>query len=68
MLVAVILSVFSSLALTRYFVNIYLPINSTKAKRLGLKREKGVKELSEEVEIIPEDQVADSSIGGGNND
>ena len=68
MLVALLLSVVSTLALTRYFVNIYLKINSTKAKRLGLKRDAGVKEINEEVEIIPEDQVADSIVGGGNND
>lgn len=68
MLVALLLSVVSSLALTRYFVNIYLPINSTKANRLGLKREEGVKELNEEVEVIPEEKVANSSIGGGNNE
>lgn len=68
LLVALLLSMFSSLALTRYFVHIYLPINSTNPKKLNLKRNENVKEISEEVEIIPEDKVADSNIGGGNDD
>lgn len=53
-----IVSVFSSLAMTRYFVNIYLPINSSKPKKLHLYRDKSIKEIKdEEVEIIPEDAV-----------
>lgn len=68
LLVAIVLSIFCTLALMRYFIYIYLPINSTKAARLGLRRDEGVKELNEEVEIIPEDEVANSEIGGGNNE
>ena len=68
MLVATVLSLFCALVLTRYFVNIYLPINSTKAKRLGLKRDSNVKELKEEVEIIPEDEATKLGLGGGNNE
>lgn len=59
-------SLFSALALTRYFVNIYLPINSTKAKKLHLYRDKNVKEIKdEEVQIIPEDAPVTT---GGNNE
>ncbi|MBE7073835.1 MAG: hypothetical protein E7379_01940 [Clostridiales bacterium] len=59
LLVGAILSVFASLALTRYFIHIYLPLNSTKANKLHLYREKGVKEIKEEVEIIsPEDAIS----------
>lgn len=68
MLVATLLSVVSTLGLTRYFVNNYLYINSTKAGRMGLYREEGVKEINEEVEIIPEDEVANFQVGGGNNE
>jgi preprotein translocase subunit SecD len=60
------LSAFSSLAMTRYFVNIYLPINSTKAKKLHLYRDKSVKEIKEEVEIIPEDVASTLTMGGEN--
>ena len=56
--VGLFLSVFSSLVMTRYFMKIYLPINSTRPKKLRLYRDKGVVEMKdEEVEIIPEDQV-----------
>ena len=66
MLVSLILSLFSSLCLLRYFVYLYLPINSRKANRVNFKRSKQVKEISEEVEIIPEDKV--SSLGGDINE
>lgn len=68
MLVSLLLSLLSSLVLTRYFVHIYLPINSTKANRLSLYRNEGVKELNEEVEIIAADQVENSYIGGNTNE
>lgn len=68
MLVALLLSVFTTLALMRYFVATYLRINSTKAKRLGFRREEGVKEISEEVSEENEDEVANSVVGGGNNE
>ena len=52
-----IISAFVNLAMTRYFVNLYLPLNSTKPNKMHLYRDKSVKEIKEEVEIIPEDQV-----------
>ena len=59
-------SVFSSLAMTRYFVNIYLPLNSSKPKKLRLYRDKNVKQVKEEeVEIIPEDAI-NKATGGDN--
>ena len=58
---------FSSLVMTRYFVNIYLPINSTKAKRLHLYRDKSIVEIKDDgVEIIKEE--ANSVEGGGINE
>lgn len=56
-----IISVFISLVVTRYLLNIYLPLNSTKSKRLGLYREKGVKELKEET-IISDVQPQNDAI------
>ena len=48
MLLGSILSVFISLVVTRYLLNIYLPLNSTKSKRLGLYREKDIKEIKDD--------------------
>lgn len=60
-------SVFSSLAMTRYFVSIYLPLNSSKPKKLHLYRDKNVKEIKdEEVEIIPEEFAGELATGGDN--
>lgn len=59
-----IVSAFASLALTRYFVKIYLPLNSTKPKKLRLYRDKSVREIKDEVEIIPEDAVTTEALGG----
>ncbi|MBP3344764.1 MAG: hypothetical protein J6K97_00990 [Clostridia bacterium] len=67
LLVGAVVSVFASLVLTRYFVNLYLPINSTKANKLHLYRDKNVKEIKEdEVEIIPEDAQNSQMMEGGN--
>lgn len=71
-----IVSVFISLVVTRYLLNIYLPLNSTKSKRLALFREKGVKEIKEEQveEQITNtldntsEMVVTESIEGGNKD
>ena len=52
LLTGAILSVFTSLVLTRFFVHLYLPLNSTKPQKLRLYRDKNVKEIKEEVEII----------------
>lgn len=61
-----IISVFVNLALTRYFVNLYLPLNSTRPNKMHLYRDKSVKEIKEEVEIIPEDQVNSQIVEGEN--
>ena len=67
LLIGTLLSMFSSLVMTRYFVNIYLPINSTKAKRLHLYRDKSIVEIKDDgVEIIKEE--ANSVEGGGINE
>ncbi len=62
-------SAFASLVLTRYFVKIYLPLNSSKPRKLRLYRDKNIKEIKdEEVEIIPEDASAEVVSGGNNED
>ena len=67
LLIGTLLSMFTSLVMTRYFVNIYLPINSTKAKRMHLYRDKNTVELKDDgVEIIKEE--ANSAEGGGINE
>ena len=48
LLMGCVVSVFISLVVTRYLLNIYLPLNSTKSKRLGLVRDKSVKELKDD--------------------
>ena len=66
--IGVLLSAFCSLVLTRYFMHLYLPINSTNAAKLSLYRDKSVRELSsEEVEILPEESAAEFSVEGGAN-
>lgn len=66
MFIASIVSMFCLYVLFRFFVNTYLPLNSTKPQKMRLYREANVKEIKEEVEIIPEDK-ADSLKGGDNN-
>ena len=67
-IIGAIVSLFSALAMTRYFVKIYLPLNSTKAKKLRLYREKNVREVKDdEVEIIPEGAEMEN-LNGGNNE
>ncbi len=68
LMLGTMLSVFTSLVLTRYFMNIYLPINSTKAKRLHLYRDKNVKEIKEEIEVVQENEVTNYSKGGNINE
>ncbi len=66
--IASIVSIFTLYVIFKFFVNSYLPLNSTKPNKLKLYREANVKEIreeKEEVEIIPEDKV-DASIKGGN--
>ncbi|MBO5394366.1 MAG: hypothetical protein J6A28_00480 [Clostridia bacterium] len=66
MFVGLMLSLVINLGVLRWFVYLYLPINSSKAKPLHLYREKGVKEIKDEVEIIPEDQVNSQIMEGEN--
>ena len=69
MFIASIVSMFSLYVLFRFFVNSYLPLNSTKPKKLKLYREANVKEIKEEdVEIIPEDKAKNFIEGGQAND
>ena len=44
LLIGIVLSMFTSLVVTRYLVKLYLPLNSTKAKKLRLKKEEVVNE------------------------
>lgn len=62
--IASLVSFFCLYVLFRFFVNSYLPLNSTKPAKMKLYREANVKEIKEEVQIIPEDKV-DSEIKGG---
>jgi protein-export membrane protein SecD len=45
LLIGIVVSMFTSIFVTKWLVNSYLPFNSTNAKRLGLKREDNVNEL-----------------------
>ncbi len=50
-----LLSIFISLALLRWFVSIYLSINSSKPKRIGFYRDKNIVEIKDEnVQIVGE--------------
>lgn len=62
--IASLVSFFCLYVLFRFMVNSYLPLNSTKPAKMKLYREANVKEIKEEVQIIPEDKV-DSEIEGG---
>ena len=65
MILGCLLSMFSSLVLLRLFVKNYLRINSTKAKKLGLYRDKNIKEVKdEEVQIIKEEVITETLEGG----
>ena len=69
MFIASIVSIFCLYVLFRFFVNSYLPLNSTKPRKMKLYREANVKEIKEEeVEIIPEDKAKDFVTGGQEND
>lgn len=45
LLIGVIISLFTSLVITRSLINLYLPLNSTNAKKLRLSREDDIDEL-----------------------
>ena len=65
MILGALLSMFTSLVILRIFVKNYLRINSSKAKKLGLYRDKNVREIKdEEVQIIEEDVAAKTLEGG----
>lgn len=66
--VGLLLSLVVSLGILRGFVCLYLPLNTSKPKKLRLYRDKNVKEIKEEeeVEIIPEDQVNSQIMEGEN--
>lgn len=67
LIVGAVVSLFSALAMTRYFVNIYLPLNSSKPKKLHLYRDKNIREIKdEEVTIVPEGAELDNATGGNN--
>ncbi len=64
LLIGSLLSMFISLLLLRWFVNMYLNINSTKAKKLRFKRDENLKEVIQsaeseqvEVEVIPPEEA-----------
>lgn len=68
MMLGAFLSIFTSLVAMRGLVKNYLRINSTKPKKLGLYRDKSIKEIKdEEVEIIKE-EVAEGSVIGGSHE
>lgn len=68
MILGALLSMFNSLVVMRLFVKDYLRINSSKAKKLGLYRDKTVKEVKdEEVQIISE-EVATNIVEGGSHE
>lgn len=67
--IASIVSIFCLYVILKFLVNSYLPLNSTKPKRLKLYREANVKEIKEEeIEIIPEDKSENFIEGGQAND
>ncbi len=69
LMLGAILSMFTALVIIRYLLNIYLPLNSTKAKKLHLYRDKSVKEIANEESKnnISEDVIVTDTIPGGNN-
>lgn len=71
--VGTILSFFITQVITRFFVNSYLPLNSTNAKKLRLYREKGVVEIKEEEDVKQDKGInilanpqAPENLGGDN--
>ena len=66
MLLGILLSMFTTLVVTRFFVKGYLGINSTKPHRAKLYRDENVEEIGDEVEILPE--AAPQTNEGGDNE
>ncbi len=68
LLIGALLSMFISLLLLRWFAYIYIKINSTKAGKLRMKRDKNVKEIKEEVEtvVVVDDEAVQENIAQPN--
>lgn len=67
LILGALLSAFTSLVIMRGFIKNYLRINSSRAKKLGLYRDKNVKEIKDEqVQIIKDDMA--TSIEGGSHE
>ena len=62
LLLGVVLSMFSTLVVTRFLVKWYLPLNSTNIKRLRLKRSKYLNDEADMPEIVGEDSKAEAEI------
>lgn len=62
----IVLSMFTSLVITRFLVKSYLPLNSTKPYKARLYRDKDVVEISEEVETVnTTEEPAEIIVDGG---
>ncbi len=65
LLLGIVLSMFTTLVVTRFLVKSYLPINSTKPEKASLYREADVVEIVEEEETEKETQPAEIVVDGG---
>lgn len=52
LLLGIVLSMFTTLVVTRFLVKWYLPLNSTKPEKIRLRREEGVVEITETEEVV----------------
>lgn len=69
MILGALLSMFTSLVVMRGLIKNYLRINSSKPKKMGLYRDKNIREIKdEEIEIIKEEDVALNSVEGGSHE
>ena len=69
MILGALLSMFTSLVVMRGLIKNYLRINSSKPKKMGLYRDKNIREIKdEEVQIIKEENVALNSVEGGSHE
>ena len=65
LLLGIVLSMFTTLVVTRFLVKSYLPINSTKPEKAKLYREADVIEIVEEEEVEKETQPTEIVVDGG---
>ncbi len=65
LLLGIVLSMFTTLVVTRFLVKWYLPINSTNPKPLRLYRKEGVEVIEEPVEEKPAKESASEIVVGG---